>query len=117
MGETRFGEGGMLIVGRGGDDSSGEESVPWTNGLGVGDWVALALPLKSLDPLDRDRERERRFVRTIGSGVVAVSLPGSESSATSGVSLTSGVSFASAASLAFIVSSILSSISRATSSS
>jgi hypothetical protein len=37
MGETRFGEGRMLIGGGGGGESSGEESPPCTSGLGVGD--------------------------------------------------------------------------------
>lgn len=68
-----------MLVG-GGGDSSGEESPTFIRGLGagdsvvlgVGDCVALALPLKSLDPLDLDRERGRRLARGAGSGVVAL---------------------------------------------
>ena len=51
---------GSTIGGGTGGFSSCDESPP------NGDCVARILPLKSLEPLDRDRERERRFLVTLG---------------------------------------------------
>lgn len=67
MGEKTSGRG---TAGGGPGLSSWEES-PAIIETGVGDCVALAFPLKSLDPRDRDRDRERRLERVCVAGDVA----------------------------------------------
>ena len=83
-------------------EPSGDESPEGTNepgagecvALGVGDCVAFTLFLKSLEPLDRDRERERLFGFVVGSGVetwiVSSEVASTFSSSTSGAGVGSG---------------------------
>src|ERR1700722_13994391 len=69
MGEMRGGVGEICAGGGCGGDSSCEESLfAGVKGLCVGNWVARALPLKSFEPLERKRERERRWVGAVRAG-------------------------------------------------
>jgi len=65
MGARTDGGGG----GGDGEESSGEESLLGVTERGTGDW-GLNFPLKSLEPLERERDLERRLRAVVdGSGV------------------------------------------------
>jgi hypothetical protein len=87
MGEKSEGKAGEAMdggVGIGGSSSSCERSPAG----GIGDCAPRALFLKSLEPLDRERDRERRLDRPGGPGeTVRSSISGSGSG--SGVSWSS----------------------------
>jgi hypothetical protein len=71
MGESR---GRIWGEGNGWADSSAEESPPGAGEVRVGVGVPRALPLKSREPLDLERERERllRTTEVVSSGVTVL---------------------------------------------
>lgn len=61
IGDARGGTMGIMLGGGRGGFSSCDESPPiW----GTGDCGTLNLPFRSLEPLDRDRDLDRRFLKT-----------------------------------------------------